>query len=364
MSRESKHSKKSPADGSSADGNGGSPELPLSAALGEQQSRAEDDQTAADQDQTASDVDQTAAAVDQAQSEADQVSSARDQAAADRDLGEHPGSAQLREHDVTRAQRARATAERDAAAMIRSRAASERDKQAARRDEIAAKRDWAADERDRLAEELDTQAERSAEAAGRLDDDARKALVDAQAARARAAADRVRAASDRERAAIDRKRAAQDRQQASIELETSHLDDLTGAYRRAMGEEMLRHEIERAQRAGGQLTFAFVDVDGLKAANNRDGHAAGDDLLRAVVAAIRSKLRPYDPLVRVGGDEFVCALADTDRDGARARFDEIHKMLGSGSITVGLSEMGPEDTVGDMTQRSDADMRRIRNGVS
>ena len=131
-----------------------------------------------------------------------------------------------------------------------------------------------------------------------------------------------------------------------------------------MGEEILRHEIERAQRSGDRLIFAFVDVDGLKSVNDRDGHAAGDDLLRADVAAIRSKLRPYDPLVRIGGDEFICAISDTDRQGARSRFDEVREILGRGSITVGFTEMQPGDTVAEMAYRSDIDMRRVRDRIT
>jgi Diguanylate cyclase, GGDEF domain len=46
----------------------------------------------------------------------------------------------------------------------------------------------------------------------------------------------------------------------------------------------------------------------LKEVNDRQGHAAGDALLRDVAAAVLTHLRSYDELVRVGGDEFVCAL--------------------------------------------------------
>ncbi len=67
--------------------------------------------------------------------------------------------------------------------------------------------------------------------------------------------------------------------------------------------------------------LAFVDVDGLKEVNDRDGHAEGDALLIDVAATIRSKLRSYDPLVRFGGDEFVCAFSDFDLDAVRVRFD-------------------------------------------
>ena len=69
--------------------------------------------------------------------------------------------------------------------------------------------------------------------------------------------------------------------------------------------------------------LAFVDVDGLKAVNDRDGHAAGDRVLESVVRAIRTRLRSFDPVIRYGGDEFVCGLSGTDLAQAERRFDSI-----------------------------------------
>ena len=104
--------------------------------------------------------------------------------------------------------------------------------------------------------------------------------------------------------------------------------------------------------------LAFVDVDGLKEVNDRHGHAAGDALLIDVAATIRSKLRSYDPIVRFGGDEFVCAFSDFDLDGVRRRFDDILAALDRTrkgcSISVGLAELESEDTLDDLTARGDA----------
>jgi diguanylate cyclase (GGDEF)-like protein len=112
------------------------------------------------------------------------------------------------------------------------------------------------------------------------------------------------------------------------------------------------------------LVLAFVDVDGLKERNDRDGHAAGDALLRSVVAAIRSKVRSYDPIVRFGGDEFVCGLSDTDLNEAGNRFDEIRVALRaadrSASISVGLAALRPTDSVRDLTARGDAALYAAR----
>ena len=175
-----------------------------------------------------------------------------------------------------------------------------RDEAARRRDETASERDRTAEERDHAAEELDHEAERLARELDQTDDRTAAALEAAAISRGRAAGVRGRAAADRERAALDREAAARDREQHERELEHAELDELTGAYRRGLGAVALGNEIERANRSGKGLVLAYVDVDSLKLVSDRHGHAAGDALLRDVVAALRSKLRPYDPLVRLG----------------------------------------------------------------
>jgi predicted signal transduction protein with EAL and GGDEF domain len=201
----------------------------------------------------------------------------------------------LRIHEVSRTERELGTVERGEGSHMRSRVSGERDDTAAARDESARRRDAAADARDRAADALDREAgERLALGVGSPGDHLEAALADATGGRARAAADRARAAEDRRRAAEDRRRAAEDRQQASAELERAHLDELTGAYTRGMGKAVLQYEMTRAKRSNVSLVLAFVDVDGLKAVNDRGGHAAGDALLRDLAAAIRSRLRPYD----------------------------------------------------------------------
>lgn len=249
--------------------------------------------------------------------------------------------------------------ERDASAVEWESGASDRDARATHRDEQARRRDVAAEAGDAAAESHDRTMDRL-----QLDPDdrVRAALAEAAAARAHAASDRAEAARDRERAAFDRQYAARDRKDARDELERAHLDELTGAYRRGMGETALRHEIERARRSRGRLVVAYLDVDGLKATNDQDGHAAGDARLREVVAVLRSNLRPYDPIVRVGGDEFVCAMSDTDLDGARLRFDRVQEAIEGGAVTVGLAALRPDDSLSDLTERGDAELRRSRGG--
>jgi diguanylate cyclase (GGDEF)-like protein len=241
---------------------------------------------------------------------------------------------------------------RDVSDGERAERAERRDERARRRDVVARSHDESADARDAAAALLD----------GRLGDRTDPTRI----ARARvwAASDRARAAADREEAAIDREAAARDRAEAQADLEFAQLDGLTGAYLRDLGELELTNEIARARRSDGRLVLAFVDVDSLKERNDSQGHAAGDALLQSVVAAIRANLRSYDPIVRVGGDEFVCGLSNTDLDGASRRFGEIRSALRRadehGSISVGLAVLGPSDTLEDLTARGDAALYRAK----
>jgi diguanylate cyclase (GGDEF)-like protein len=134
-------------------------------------------------------------------------------------------------------------------------------------------------------------------------------------------------------------------------------DSLTGAWQRGPGLEQLEHEIHRARRGTGRLVVAYVDINGLKAINDTYGHAAGDSMLARVVAALRSNLRPYELIVRVGGDEFICALSDAGIDDARRRFDQIAQQLAVDpsvpAITAGFAELIEGDSATDLVERAD-----------
>jgi diguanylate cyclase (GGDEF)-like protein len=120
---------------------------------------------------------------------------------------------------------------------------------------------------------------------------------------------------------------------------------------------MLEREISRARRSSGDLVLAYVELTGLKRVNDRRGHAAGDAFLRVAVDAIRAHLRSYDPIVRVGGDQFLCALGNCTPDGADNRFEQIRATLREtqpgASVAVGLAPMQPRDTLAELMHRAD-----------
>lgn len=89
-------------------------------------------------------------------------------------------------------------------------------------------------------------------------------------------------------------------------------------------------ELDRAialvQRHGLTASFAYIDVDGLKAINDQHGHAAGDAALRHVVTLLKGQLRGTDALGRLGGDEFGLLLMQADLAQAAAKLDFLVEM--------------------------------------
>jgi diguanylate cyclase (GGDEF)-like protein len=352
-------------------------------AVHEEQTLADEEQTVADLDQTGSDLDQTSADADQHASDRDQLASDRDQLASDRDQEAADEDATIRSGDHqddapyerSRKARSRSTIERDLATQARSETARVRDESAARRDRMADERDAAACARDQLAASLDGEI-------NRLEVDSRGEnggpspiglgrLLRAAGDRKRAAASRTQAALHREAAARDREQAAQDRVQAALdraaaaeELAQEGVDHVTGALRRRVGLAAIQRELDRTHRTDERLVVAFVDVNGLKAVNDTQGHAAGDELLHAVARSIMEHLRSYDVITRYGGDEFVCSLSVQDVAGVHERFEQIADHLadatGGATFSVGFAERQSDDSLDDLISRADAAMIAAR----
>jgi diguanylate cyclase (GGDEF)-like protein len=238
---------------------------------------------------------------------------------------------------------------------------------------VALARDQAAERHDRELAARDTaaagngRAMSGAEIVARAAEDRRRAATDRAAAadgRARAARNREHAAADRERAARDREHARADRETLLAQLVILETDQLTGARTRAAGLVDIEHEIDRARRAAGLLVIAYVDVVGLKPVNDKRGHAAGDTLLRRAVHGIRSHLRSYDLIVRMGGDEFVCVMPGATIQDARQRFAAIQTDLAATpdrcEIRIGYAELAQDDNTADLIERADAQLHTSR----
>jgi diguanylate cyclase (GGDEF)-like protein len=351
----------------------------------ERQAQAEQDadQTAADLDQTQAGSDQSGSDADQGQSDADQALADLDQHASDRDQAvadwEHAhghgpaltGDA-FNAHEASRAEREASSRKRESTAAGRAKTTTERLRTAARRDEIAQLRDLTAASRDRIAHARDNAAdardraaeerERHAVEGGNLGD----VIAPLRALRTSAASFRRGAAAERTAAAADRGAAAADRELAAADRRYAGVDELTGVFRRGIGELALTREIDRARRSGGSLILAIIDVDALKRVNDTDGHAAGDGLLHDVATSIISTMRSYDVTVRWGGDEFIVALSAVSLEVASDRVTEMKRALAAlrpgAAISAGITALQADDSLESLIARADAALYREKAG--
>jgi diguanylate cyclase (GGDEF)-like protein len=90
-----------------------------------------------------------------------------------------------------------------------------------------------------------------------------------------------------------------------------------------------------AQRYGSPASVVFFDLDGFKSVNDRFGHAAGDEALRAVAKRLLANVRESDIVGRMGGDEFAVVLAQADKETALAKAQSLAEAVRSTPVEFG-----------------------------
>ncbi len=127
----------------------------------------------------------------------------------------------------------------------------------------------------------------------------------------------------------------------------ARLDPLTQAWNRRAIVELLHRELERARRERGRVGVLFIDLDGFKRINDTHGHAAGDAVLCEAAARMRAVVRPYDPVGRYGGDEFVVIIAGASAErGALRAAAAIAGTLRSTPIATPAGPVGVTASIG------------------
>jgi len=120
-----------------------------------------------------------------------------------------------------------------------------------------------------------------------------------------------------------------------LEQDANH-DALTGLPNRRLFQDRLEHALERAKRDDQAVALLFIDLDNLKAVNDRHGHQVGDLLLREVARRLREATRTSDSVCRLGGDEFTVIIEGGHLpDDALAAAERIVLALGSSYILDG-----------------------------
>lgn len=122
-------------------------------------------------------------------------------------------------------------------------------------------------------------------------------------------------------------------------------DTLTGCLNRRTFDDILGNEVERGRRLGLGLGVLFVDVDHFKSINDRLGHAAGDQVLVAVVRRIEKALRSTDLLFRWGGEEFLVLMPHTRPEEVSQVAERVRAMVADGPMLLDVIVEGLPVTV-------------------
>lgn len=134
-------------------------------------------------------------------------------------------------------------------------------------------------------------------------------------------------------------------QEARLDV-LARTDALTGLPNRRETLERLRLELERSARSGHPVAVFMLDIDHFKRINDTWGHAAGDDVLVAVAQVARASLRRIDSCGRIGGEEFLVMLPETDREEALAAAERLRAAIADQAVIDGGQPMRVTVSVG------------------
>jgi diguanylate cyclase (GGDEF)-like protein len=151
------------------------------------------------------------------------------------------------------------------------------------------------------------------------------------------------------------------------------IDSLTGVGNRRYTQMQVSARIEELRRYGWPCGLLFADIDHFKSVNDTHGHAAGDEVLRMVARTITVSMRPFDFLGRWGGEEFVAAITNVDRNEFRHVAERARMLVEQSSVhtdgqdlrvtvSVGGTMARTDDSVEDLVRRADRLMYRSKVG--
>ncbi len=139
---------------------------------------------------------------------------------------------------------------------------------------------------------------------------------------------------------------------AAIRLST--VDPLTSLFNRSFFFAAVGREIARCARSGRGFCLLMMDLDDLKAINDRLGHFQGDRILREVGEVVAAGVRRIDTAARYGGDEFVVLLPETDPTGAFVLAEKIR--IGVNELTLDLPDVThPSISIGVVSYPGDGE---------
>ncbi|WP_173955411.1 GGDEF domain-containing protein [Polynucleobacter tropicus] len=138
----------------------------------------------------------------------------------------------------------------------------------------------------------------------------------------------------------------------------SQIDPLTKCLSRTESLYKLSNEIKRSFRSKNHLSILEIDIDRFKLINDEHGHAIGDEVLCSLTRSIKNLLRVNDHLGRIGGEEFIVILPETNQESASIIAERIRKEIEQTTnfaqtsnrpvrltISIGIATLIPIDSI-------------------
>jgi diguanylate cyclase (GGDEF)-like protein len=159
---------------------------------------------------------------------------------------------------------------------------------------------------------------------------------------------------------------ATDRVRTEFEHLASH-DSLTNALSRRNLTSVCQQELERCHRHGRMMSVLLIEIDHFKSINDNFGHQAGDRALVQFVQTVTTLLRRADVIGRLGGEEFVVVLPETQIDVALVVAERIRRKVSEMSdpkkftVSIGVTtNQSSDDSVDDLMARADRAMYQAK----
>lgn len=146
-------------------------------------------------------------------------------------------------------------------------------------------------------------------------------------------------------------------------FERASNDPLTGLANRRAFDERIHGMMDSARRYKNALTMLSMDLDKFKDINDNLGHLAGDKVLKSIAAVLQNAVRSSDLLVRMGGDEFILVLDNTDKCNARILAERLVRSIDELDIraddetklgiSIGLAQLEEGENLQAWLERAD-----------
>jgi diguanylate cyclase (GGDEF)-like protein len=141
----------------------------------------------------------------------------------------------------------------------------------------------------------------------------------------------------------------------------ANTDELTGLLNRRAILQSVQNEIERAIRTQRPIAFLMYDLDHFKGVNDTYGHPAGDSVLQGIADIAQATFRKIDIIGRLGGEEFLVVLPESDQNDARAAAERFRSAVAEHKFVAGYQRIGITISIGIFVPDTVTNSITVRN---